>query len=123
MLMGFVLVHMIGNFKLFLSKEELNLYGEALRDIPGHLLPRTVLLWTVRIGLVAAFVFHIHAAGVAHDPEPPRPSRHVQVEARLRRRRLRVADDALDRHHHRPVHRLPPDGSHVGQREPGLRAR
>ncbi len=61
-LMGFVLGHMIGNLKLFLSKEELNLYGEALRDVPGHLLPRTVLLWTVRIGLLAAFVFHIHAA-------------------------------------------------------------
>ena len=46
-LMGFVLGHLIGNLKLFISKEELNLYGEALRDIPGHLLPRTVLLWTV----------------------------------------------------------------------------
>ena len=33
-LMLFVLGHMIGNLKLFLSKEELNLYGEALRDIP-----------------------------------------------------------------------------------------
>jgi succinate dehydrogenase / fumarate reductase cytochrome b subunit len=61
-LMLFVLVHMIGNLKLFLSKEELNLYGEALRDIPGHLLPRTVLLWTIRVGLILAFVFHIHAA-------------------------------------------------------------
>jgi succinate dehydrogenase / fumarate reductase cytochrome b subunit len=61
-LMGFVLFHLIGNLKLFISKEELNLYGEALRDIPGHLLPRTVLLWTVRIGLILAFVFHIHAA-------------------------------------------------------------
>jgi len=61
-LMVFVLGHLIGNLKLFISKEELNLYGEALRDVPGHLLPRTVLLWTVRIGLIAAFVFHIHAA-------------------------------------------------------------
>src|SRR5215470_8146615 len=34
-LMLFVLVHMIGNLKLFLSKSELNLYGEALRDMPG----------------------------------------------------------------------------------------
>ena len=33
--MGFVLAHMIGNLKLFLSKEEINLYGEALRDMPG----------------------------------------------------------------------------------------
>jgi succinate dehydrogenase / fumarate reductase cytochrome b subunit len=61
-LMGFVLVHLIGNLKLYLSKEELNLYGEALRDIPGHLLPRTVLLWGLRIGLIVAFVLHIHAA-------------------------------------------------------------
>jgi succinate dehydrogenase cytochrome b subunit len=61
-LMGFVLVHLIGNVKLFLSKEEINLYGEALRDMPGHLLPRTWLLWGFRIGLIAAFAFHIHSA-------------------------------------------------------------
>jgi succinate dehydrogenase / fumarate reductase cytochrome b subunit len=61
-LMAFVLVHLIGNIKLFLSKEEINLYGEALRNMPGHLLPRTWLLWTIRTGLIAAFVFHIHAA-------------------------------------------------------------
>src|SRR3954447_23294552 len=61
-LMGFVLAHMIGNLKLYLSKEEINLYGEALRDMPGALLPRTVLLWTIRIVLTLAFVFHIHAA-------------------------------------------------------------
>jgi succinate dehydrogenase / fumarate reductase cytochrome b subunit len=61
-LMLFVLVHLIGNIKLFLSKEEINLYGEALRDMPGHLLPRTWLLWSIRAGLIAAFFFHIHAA-------------------------------------------------------------
>jgi succinate dehydrogenase / fumarate reductase cytochrome b subunit len=55
-------VHLIGNIKLFLSKEEINLYGEALRDMPGHLLPRTWLLWTIRAGLILAFFFHIHAA-------------------------------------------------------------
>src|SRR5215831_19111978 len=62
LLMGFVLAHMIGNLKLYLSKEEMNLYGEALRDMPGHLLPRTFLLWTLRAGLIAAFAFHIHSA-------------------------------------------------------------
>ena len=61
-LMGFVLAHMIGNLKLYLSKEEINLYGEALRNMPGPLLPRTVLLWTIRIVLILAFVFHIHSA-------------------------------------------------------------
>src|SRR5262249_4137059 len=46
----------------FLSKQEINLYGEALRNIPAHLLPRTWLLWSVRVLLIAAFFFHIHAA-------------------------------------------------------------
>ncbi len=62
MLMGFVVSHLVGNLKLYLGREEINLYGEALRDMPGHLLPRTVLLWVVRIGLGAAFAVHIHAA-------------------------------------------------------------
>jgi succinate dehydrogenase / fumarate reductase cytochrome b subunit len=62
MLLGFVVAHLIGNLKLFLSKEEINLYGEALRDMPGHLLPRTFLLWVLRVGLIGAFVFHLHSA-------------------------------------------------------------
>src|SRR4051794_27198266 len=62
LLLGFVVAHLIGNLKLFLSKEEINLYGEALRDMPGHILPRSVLLWTLRLGLIAAFVLHVHAA-------------------------------------------------------------
>jgi succinate dehydrogenase / fumarate reductase, cytochrome b subunit len=61
-LMGFVFAHLVGNLKLFLSKEEINLYGEALRNMPGNLLPRTVLLWGIRIVLILAFVFHIHSA-------------------------------------------------------------
>ncbi len=61
-LMGFVVGHLIGNLKLYLGRGELNLYGEALRDIPGHLLPRSLLLWTVRIVLIVAFLVHIQAA-------------------------------------------------------------
>src|SRR4029077_16926632 len=76
-LMSFVLVHLIGNIKLFLSKEEINLYGEALRDIPGHLLPRTWLLWGFRIGLIAAFFFHIQAAyGLTMINRRARPDRY-----------------------------------------------
>jgi succinate dehydrogenase / fumarate reductase, cytochrome b subunit len=76
-LMLFVLVHLIGNIKLFLSKEEINLYGEALRDMPGHLLPRTWLLWTIRTGLIASFFFHIHAAyGLTVINRRARPTRY-----------------------------------------------
>jgi len=76
-LMGFIVFHLIGNLKLFLSKEELNLYGEALRDMPGHLLPRTWLLWTIRTGLIAAFFFHIHSAyGLTVINRKARPDRY-----------------------------------------------
>lgn len=74
-LIGFVVAHLIGNLKLFLSKEEINLYGEALRNMPGALLPRTVLLWTIRIVLILAFVFHIHsAAGLTLINRKARPA-------------------------------------------------
>jgi succinate dehydrogenase / fumarate reductase cytochrome b subunit len=61
-LLVFVFGHMFGNLKFYLSKQEINLYGEALRDMPGHLLPRTFLLWVIRVVLILAFVFHLHAA-------------------------------------------------------------
>ncbi len=62
LLMGFVVSHLIGNLKLYLGREEIDLYGEALRNMPGHLLPRTFLLWVIRIMLIGAFAVHIHAA-------------------------------------------------------------
>ena len=62
MLMGFVFVHMVGNLKVFLGAEHLNDYGEWLRSILVPFLPRTVFLWIMRVGLILAFAFHIHAA-------------------------------------------------------------
>ncbi|MDH4308297.1 MAG: succinate dehydrogenase cytochrome b subunit, partial [Acidimicrobiia bacterium] len=40
----------------------LDLYGEALRELLFPLLPRTVPLWIMRLGLIAAFGLHIHSA-------------------------------------------------------------
>jgi succinate dehydrogenase / fumarate reductase cytochrome b subunit len=61
-LMGYVLAHMVGNLKMFLGPEEINHYGEFLRELLVPLFPRTVVLWTLRIGLLGAVVLHIHAA-------------------------------------------------------------
>jgi succinate dehydrogenase / fumarate reductase cytochrome b subunit len=61
-LMGYVFVHMIGNLKLYMGAEDINHYGEFLRELLVPILPRTVTLWLLRIGLILAFVFHIHAA-------------------------------------------------------------
>lgn len=61
-LLGYILAHMLGNMKVYFGPEEIDGYGEALRDLGGHLVPRTHLLWILRIGLTAAFALHIHAA-------------------------------------------------------------
>ncbi len=62
MLMGFVFGHMVGNLKMYQGAHALNVYGEFLRELAYPLLPRTLLLWIVRLGLIAAFAFHIHSA-------------------------------------------------------------
>ena len=62
MLLGFVLVHMIGNLKVFLSAGEVDQYGEWLRTILEPALPRTVFLWILRVGLIGAFFLHITSA-------------------------------------------------------------
>lgn len=61
-LMGFVFGHMVGNLKMYQGAHALNVYGEFLRELLYPLLPRTLMLWIIRIGLILAFVFHIHAA-------------------------------------------------------------
>lgn len=61
-LMGYVLAHMVGNLKLYLGAESLNTYGEWLRDVGEPALPRETLLWAVRVVLLVAVGFHIHAA-------------------------------------------------------------
>jgi succinate dehydrogenase / fumarate reductase cytochrome b subunit len=63
-LMGYVLLHMIGNLKIFLGPEHLNEYGEFLRDFGEPALPRSTILWLLRIGLTTAFLLHLHAAYV-----------------------------------------------------------
>ncbi len=91
MLMGFVFAHMVGNLKMYLGADDLNHYAEWLRDMGEPALPRTVLLWAMRIGLIAAFV-DPHRLGRAADPdEPEGASRQVPVAPRLRRGELRAA--------------------------------
>ena len=62
MLLGFVFGHMIGNLKVYLGADDMNHYGEFLRELLVPLLPRTWFLWLMRGGLIVAFALHIHAA-------------------------------------------------------------
>lgn len=54
-LFGFVIGHMLGNLQVFLGPDALNAYGVALRGQP-------LLLWGVRVVLLAAFLLHVTMA-------------------------------------------------------------
>lgn len=67
---GFVLVHMIGNLKMYLGyvdhhgeqAYDIDIYGEFLRELLVPLLPRTYVLWGLRLVLIGALFLHLHAA-------------------------------------------------------------
>jgi succinate dehydrogenase / fumarate reductase, cytochrome b subunit len=61
-LLGYVFFHMLGNLKAYFGPEDLDHYAEWLRELLVPFFPRTVTLWLLRLGLIAAFVLHIHAA-------------------------------------------------------------
>lgn len=61
-LMGYVLMHAIGNLKLYMGESSMNEYGAWLRVIGEPALPEYTLLWIVRIVLLVAFPVHIIAA-------------------------------------------------------------
>jgi succinate dehydrogenase / fumarate reductase cytochrome b subunit len=60
--MLFVIGHMVGNLKIYMGAEDIDHYGEFLREILVPILPRTVFLWLLRLGLIGAVVLHVHAA-------------------------------------------------------------
>jgi succinate dehydrogenase / fumarate reductase cytochrome b subunit len=64
LLFGFVLVHMIGNLKLYLGPDAINDYAHFLRTVGTPLAPETVLLWIARSVLIVAVVLHIASAWI-----------------------------------------------------------
>jgi succinate dehydrogenase / fumarate reductase, cytochrome b subunit len=61
-LLGYVFLHMVGNLKLYFGPEGMNEYAEWLRAFGAPAVPGSGVLWFVRVLLVLAFGFHIHAA-------------------------------------------------------------
>jgi succinate dehydrogenase / fumarate reductase cytochrome b subunit len=55
----FVFAHMVGNLKIFLGRGPINRYGEFLRDMGEPIFPRSFILWTLRLVLLAAVTTHI----------------------------------------------------------------
>jgi succinate dehydrogenase / fumarate reductase cytochrome b subunit len=61
-LYGYVMVHMLGNLKVFQGPEKLNAYGVFLRTAGGPVFADEQVLWLVRIILLVSLVAHIVAA-------------------------------------------------------------
>lgn len=55
LLFGFVVIHMLGNWQIFLGPEQLNLYAHKLKSMP-------YVLWPARLGLLAIFAAHVGCA-------------------------------------------------------------
>jgi succinate dehydrogenase / fumarate reductase, cytochrome b subunit len=60
--MLYVLAHMLGNLKMYLGAPDVNHYSEFLRELLVPIAPRTFVLWVLRLGLIVAFILHLHAA-------------------------------------------------------------
>lgn len=60
--MGYVLIHMAGNLKVYLGAEDINHYGEWLRTIGEPMFPYSVVLWILRVAIYGSILLHVHAA-------------------------------------------------------------
>lgn len=56
---GYLLLHMYGNLKVFAGHDAFNEYAEHLRTIGEPMLPHNGLLWIVRLVLLTALVVHV----------------------------------------------------------------
>lgn len=80
-LFGFVLVHMIGNLKLYEGQQKLDSYAGWLREVGSPAVPTSGLLWIARIVLIAAVVLHIWAAwAVTQGSRQARPRRYERYK-------------------------------------------
>lgn len=62
----FVVVHMVGNLKIFMPAENgvaaMDEYGSFLRTVGAPIFPEESILWILRIVLLVAVIAHIHGA-------------------------------------------------------------
>lgn len=78
LLVLFLIVHMLGNLKIFTGETSFDHYAHWLRDIGSPLLPHTWYLWIQRTVLTVAVVAHIVAATVlARRARAARPVKYA----------------------------------------------
>lgn len=85
MLLGYVVVHMLGNLKVFTGQAHFDEYAEFLRRIGDPLLGHAWFLWGMRVLLLVAVFAHIISAvqltRLSRDARPVRYARAATVDA------------------------------------------
>lgn len=80
-LFGFVVAHVAGNLKAFYGPAAFDEYAAFLREVGHPVLPHETVLWALRITLLAAVVFHVHAAvSLVLLARRARPQDYVQLD-------------------------------------------
>ncbi len=92
-LVGFVIVHMLGNLKVYQGPEKVNAYGVFLREVGSPIFGNEQLLWIVRIVLLASVVLHMVAAyqltRISYAGRPVSYARRRDVQATYASRTMR----------------------------------
>jgi len=90
---GFVIMHMIGNLKVFLGEQAFNDYARFLRTFGEPVLPYSTVLWIIRLVLLGAVALHIIAAyqltRMDWAGRPVRYARKKDVQATFASRTMR----------------------------------
>ena len=89
----YLVVHMIGNLKIFFGAEAIDAYAAWLRTVGEPALPEETVLWLVRVVLTVAVVAHIVSATIlvrrARRARPVRYAYRPPVKASYAARTMR----------------------------------
>ena len=62
----YVIVHMVGNMKIFMGEQDFNAYAAFLRTVGYPAIPNEGVLWIFRIVLLVAVILHVYGAFALH---------------------------------------------------------
>lgn len=62
----YVIVHMLGNLKIFIGREDFNAYALFLRTMGQPIVPGETVLWIFRIVLLVSLILHVYGAFALH---------------------------------------------------------
>lgn len=83
-LVGFVVVHMLGNLKAFQGREAYNAYSHFLREVGYPLVPESSLLWVARLLLLTAAAIHVGSAyQLWRQSRAARTERYTKFESQV----------------------------------------